>query len=124
MPSRLVLQFSDVLVAVVVVMSLFVLAFVLAVVLVPATVIPIVVMVPVMVMLATPVGTVPVASIVMALCVVWNDPGCSNIWRASPIASVPMVMTLHRIPVALDPHEAVIFRLGAGRANGDHLGCR
>src|SRR5215475_9897582 len=101
-------------------MSFFVPAFVLAVVLVPATVIPIVVMVPVMVMLDTPVRPIPVASVIVALCIVWNHPDCSNIGRASPIASVPMIMTLCRIPVALDPQEAVVFRLRAWRANGDH----
>jgi hypothetical protein len=105
------LNFSTeiVLVAIVVVMSFFVPTFVLAVVLMPASVIPIVVMVPCMIMLDTPVRTVPVATVVVALCIVWNHRDCANIWRTRPIASVPMIITLRRIPVAL-----------ACRANGDH----
>src|SRR6516165_5949405 len=105
-------------------MSFFVPAFVLAVVFVPATLVPVVVMVPVMVVLETPLRTVPVAAVVVAFCIVWNDPDCANIRRTRPIASVPVIMALHRIPVALDPHEPAIFRIGAWRVNGDHLGCR
>src|SRR5262245_61156367 len=112
------------LVAVVVVTIFFVPAFVLAVVLVPATVVPIAVVVPVMVVLETPVRTSPIANVVAALFIVWNDPDRANIRRTGPVASVPVIMTLRRIPVAVDPHELFIFRIGAWRANGDHSGCR
>ena len=102
----------------------FVPAFVLAVVLVPATVVPIAVMVPVMVVLEPPMWTAPVTSVVVALSIMWNDPDCANIRRTRPVASVPVIMTVRRIPVAGDPHVLVIFRIGAWRANGDHLGWR
>src|SRR5215472_18223706 len=98
----------------------FVPAFVLAVVFVPATVVPIAVMVPVMVVLETPARTSPVATVVVALFIVRGDPDRANIRRTRPVASVPVIMTFHRIPVAVDPHELVIFRIGAWRANGDH----
>src|SRR6516162_4255394 len=91
---------------------------------VPATVVPIPVMVPVMVVLETPVRTAPVAGVVAALSIMWNDPDCANIGRTRPVASVPVIMTVRRIPVAVDPHELVIFRIGARWANGDHLGWR
>src|SRR5215467_4324359 len=108
------------LVAIIVVTIFFVPAFVLAVVFVPATMVPIAVMVPVMVVLETPVRTSPVATVVAALFIVWNDPDRANIRRTRPVASVPVIMTVYRIPVAVDPHELVIFRIGAWRANGDH----
>src|SRR5215471_9041926 len=94
----------------------------LAVVFVPATMVPIAVMVPVMFVLETPVRTSPVASVVAALFIVRNDPDRANIRRTRPVASVPVIMTVCRIPVAVDPHELVIFRIGAWRANGDHSG--
>src|SRR5262245_38799472 len=84
---------SNFLVAIVVVTIFFVPAFVLAVVVVPATVVPIAVMVPVMVVLEMPVRTAPVASIVAALSIMWNDPDCANIRWARPVASVPVIMT-------------------------------
>lgn len=112
------------LVAIVIGMSFFVPAFVLAVVLVPAILVPVVVMIPFMVMLDTPVRTVPVASVVAAISIVWNDPYCASIWRVRPIASVPVIMTLRRIPIALDPQKPGIFRVGAWRENGDRSGCR
>ena len=102
----------------------FVPAFVLAVVLVPATVVPIAVMVPVMVVLEPPMWTAPVTSVVVALSIMWNDPDCANIRRTRPVASVPVIMTVRRIPVAGDPHVLVIFRIRAWRANGHHLGWR
>ena len=68
----------DCLVAIVVVVIFFVPAFVLAVVFVPATVVAIAVaiavMVPVMVVLDAPVRTFPVATVVVAPFIVWNDP--------------------------------------------------
>src|SRR5215472_8395760 len=99
----------------------FVPAFVLAVVFVPATVVPIAVMVPVMVVLETPARTSPIATVVAALSIVWNDPDRALIGRKRPVASVPVIMAFHRIPVAIDPHVLVfIFGIGAWRANGDH----
>ena len=74
---------------------------VLTVVFVPAIVVAIAFMVPVMVVLDTPVRTVPVASVVAALFIVWNNPNRATIRRTSPVASVPRIMTVHRIPVAL-----------------------
>jgi len=65
-----------------------------------------------------------VASVIVALSIMWNDPDCANIRRTRPVASVPVIMTVRRIPVAGDPHVLVIFRIGAWRANGDHLGWR
>ena len=79
-------------------------ALVLTVVFVPAIVVPIAVMVPVMVVLDTPVRTAPVATVVATLFIVWDNPSCANIRRTSPVASVPRIMTVHRIPVAIDPH--------------------
>src|SRR5215468_790326 len=69
------------LVAIVVVTIFFVPAFVLAVVFVPATAVPIVVMVPVMVVLETPARTSPVATVIAALFIAWNDPHRANIRR-------------------------------------------
>src|SRR6516162_8477378 len=43
----------------------------------------------------------------------------ANIRRTRPVAPVPVIMTARRIPVAVDPHELFIFRIGAWRANGD-----
>jgi hypothetical protein len=85
----------------------------------PATVVPIAVMVPVMVVLEAPMRTPPVATVVAALFIVRNDPDRALIRRKRPVASVPVIMTLHRIPVAIDPHVLVfIFGIGAWRANG------
>src|SRR5262249_43250082 len=81
-------------------------------------------MVPVMVMLETPARTSPVATVVAALCILWNDPDHAHICRTRPVAAVPVIRTLRRIPVAVDPHELVIFRCGAWRANGDRSGWR
>ena len=103
--------------AIVVVVTMFVPAFVLAVVFVPAAVVAIVVMVPVMVVFEAPVLTVPVATVVAALFIVWNDPDRANIRRTRPVALVPAIMPPHRIPVAFDPH-VLIFWTGAWRANG------
>ena len=98
---------------------LFVPAVVLAVVFMPATVVPIAVMVPVMVVLEAPVLTPPVATVVAALFIVGSDPDRALIRRTGPVASVPVIMTLHRIPVAIDPRVLVfIFGIGAWRANG------
>src|SRR5215472_7928901 len=108
------------LVAIIVFTMFFVPAFVLAVVFMPATAVPIAVMVPMMVVLETPVRTSPVATVVAALFIVWNDPDRTDIRRTRPVASVPIIMTVHRIPVAVDPHELVIFRIGAWRANGHY----
>ena len=105
-------------------MGFFVPAFVLAIVLMVATLVPVVVMVPIMVMLETPVRTVPVASVVVAFRVAWKHPDCASVRRMCPIAPVPVIMTLRRIPIALDPHKPGIFRMGTWRSNGDHLGCR
>ena len=77
-----------------VVTLLFVPALVLAVVLVPATVVPIAVMVPVMVVLETPARTSPIATVVAALSIVWNDPDRANIRRTRPVASVPVIVTV------------------------------
>src|SRR5215470_3255758 len=101
------------LVAIVVVTIFFVPAFVLAVVLVPATVVPIAVMVPVMVVLETPARTSPVATVVAALFIVWKDPDRAYIRWTRPVASVPVIMSVRRIPVTVDPHVLVIFRIGA-----------
>src|SRR5215472_15749996 len=110
---------SNFLVAIIVVTMFFVPAFVLAVVFVPATAVPIAVMVPVMVVLETPVRTSPVATVVAALFIVWNDPDRANIRRTRPVAAVPVIVTFHRIPVAVDPRVLVfIFGIGAWRANG------
>ena len=98
-------------------------ALVLTVVSVPAIVVPIAVMVPVMVVLDTPVLTVPVASEVTALFIVRNNPNRATIRRTSPVASVPRIMTVHRIPVAFDPHVLVILWVGAWRSSGDHSRC-
>ena len=98
----------------------FVPAFVLAVVFVPATAVAIVVVVPVMVVLEAPARTAPVATVVAAFFIMWNEPDGANIRRPRPVASVPVIMTFRRIPVAVDPHVFVIFRIGAGRAHGDH----
>src|SRR5215470_1158386 len=94
----------------------FVPAFVLAVVFVPATVVPTAVMVPVMVVLEPPARTSPEATVVAAVFIVWNDPDRAIIRRTGPVASVPVIMTLHRIPVAVDPH-VLIFGTGAWRPN-------
>src|SRR5215471_18468664 len=111
------------LVAIIVFTMFFVPAFVLAVVFVPATAVPIAVMVPMMVVLETPARTSPEATVVAALVIVWDDPDRANIRWTRPVASMPIIMTFHRIPVAVDPHELVIFRIGAWRANGDHSWC-
>ena len=111
------------LVAIIVFTMFFVPAFVLAVVFVPATAVPIAVMVPVMVVLETPARTSLEATVVAALFIVWNDPDRANIRWTRPVASMPVIMTFHRIPVTVDPHELVIFRIGAWRANGDHSRC-
>src|SRR5262245_25972796 len=121
MPRPKLLQF---LVAIVVITIFFVPAFVLAVALVPATAVPIALVVPVMVVLETPARTSPVANVVAALFIVRNDPDRAKIRRTRPVASVPVIVTVRRIPVAVDPHELVIFRFGAWRANGDHSGWR
>src|SRR5213593_429297 len=97
----------------------FVPAFVLAVVFVPAAAVAIAVMVPVMVVLEAPARTAPVAAVVAAPFIGWNDPDRANIGRTRPVASVPGIMTVLRIPVALDP-RVLIFWAGALRANGDH----
>ena len=109
---------SNFLVAIVVPM-LFVPAFVLAVVFMPATVVPTAVMVPVMVVLESPARTSPVATVVAAVFIVWNDPDRANVRRTRPVAAVPVIVTFHRIPVAVDPRVLVfIFGIGAWRANG------
>src|SRR5215475_1750693 len=77
-----------------------------------------------MVVLETSARTSPVASVIAALSIVWNDPDRANVRRTRPVASVPVIMTVRRIPVAVDPNELVIFRIGAWRANGDHSGLR
>src|SRR5215471_4968510 len=110
----------DLSVAIVVVVSFFVPAFVLAVVFVPAAVVTIVVMVPVVVVLDAPVRTFPVATVVVAPFIVWNDPDRANIRRTRPVSSGRVIMTLRWIPVAVDPHVRVTFRIGAWRAHGDH----
>src|SRR5215468_2028114 len=94
--------------------------FVLAIVFVPPTVVALPVMIPVMFVLEASVRTAPVATEVAALFIVWDDPDRANIGRKRPVASMPVIMTVHRIPVAVDPHVLVIFRIGAWRANGDH----
>src|SRR5215471_11087483 len=98
--------------------------FVLAIVFVPPTVVALKVMIPVMVVLEASVRTAPVATVVAALFIVWGDPDRANIRRTRPVASMPVIMTVHRIPVAVDPHVLVIFRIGAWRANGHHSGRR
>jgi hypothetical protein len=108
------------LVAIVVVVIFLVPAFVLAVVFVPATAVAVVVMVPVMVVLEAPARTAPIATVVAALFIVWNDPDRANIRRTRPVAPVPVIMTLRRIPVAVDPRVRVVFRIRAWRAHGDH----
>src|SRR5215467_888554 len=111
------------LVTIVVVTILFVPALVLTVVFVPATVVPIAVMVPVMVVLETPLRTTPVATVVAALFIVRNNPNRANIRRTRPVAAVPVIVTVHRIPVAVDPRVLVIFRFGAWRTSGNHSRC-
>src|SRR5262249_10851770 len=110
----------NVLVAIVVAVIFFVPTFVLAVVFVPATVVAIMIMVPMMVVLDAPARTVPVATVIVATFVVWNDPDRADISRTRPVASVPGIMALRRIPVAVDPHVPAISRIGAWRAHGDH----
>src|SRR5215467_4455736 len=94
-------------------------AFVLAVVFVPAAAIAIAVMVPAMLVLEAPVLAGPVATVVAAPFIAWNDPDRSRIRRARPVALVPAITTLHRVPVAFDPH-VLIFRTRAWRAIGYH----
>src|SRR5215470_17640736 len=89
----------------------FIPAFVLAVVFVPTTAVALPVMIPVMVVLEAAVRPAPVATVVAALFIVWGDPDRANIRRTRPVASMP---------VAVDPHVLVIFRIGAWRTNGDH----
>src|SRR5215475_12886448 len=84
--------------------------------------VPITVTVPVMVVVETSVRTTPVTAVVAGFSIVWKDPDRANIRRTRPVASVPVIMTVRRIPVAVDPHEFLIFRIGAWRANGDHSG--
>ena len=98
----------------------FIPAFVLAVVFVPATAVALPGMIPVMVVLEASVRTAPVATVVAVFFIVWDDPDRTNIRRTRPVASMPVIMTLHRIPVAVDPHVLVTFRIGAWGANGDH----
>src|SRR5215469_1004989 len=98
-------------------------ALMLTIIFVPATVVPIAVMVPMMVVVETPVRTVPVATVVAALFIVWNNPDRANIRRTRPVASVPGIMTVHRIPVAVDPRVLAISRIGAWRTSGDHSRC-
>src|SRR5690348_17493600 len=83
----------------------FVPAFVLAVVFVPAAAVAIAVMVPVMVVLEAPARTVPVAAVVAAPFIMWNDPDRALIRRTRPVALVPAIMTPIRIPVAVNPGE-------------------
>src|SRR5215467_6012778 len=97
----------------------FIPAFVLAVVFVPATAVAFLVMIPVMVVLEASVRTAPVTTMVAALFIVWGDPDRANIRRTRPVASMPVIMTLHRIPVAVDPHVLVILGIGTWRTNGD-----
>src|SRR5215469_4923167 len=93
-------------------------AFVLAVV-VPPPVVAIVVIVPVMVVLEASALTVPVATVVAALSIVWSYPDRASIRRTRPVALVPAITTLHRIPIAIDP-QVLIYRTGAWRPNPYH----
>src|SRR5579871_1213958 len=95
-------------------------ALVLSVVFAPAIAVALPVMIPVVVVLEASARTAPVATVVAALLIVWGDPDRANIRRPRPVASMPVVMTIHRIPVAVDPHVPVIFRIGVWRANGNH----
>jgi len=66
-------------------------------------VIAVVIAVPVMIVLAPAVVSVPIAVVVATSVMARTDPARACIWGPSPVALVPDVAAIHRIPVAIDP---------------------
>ena len=67
--------------------------------------IPIAVMIaiPVMVMIEAAMRTVPVAAIEAAIFMPRTNPAGAGVRRASPVAAMPDIVSVHGIPVAVDP---------------------
>ena len=75
--------------------------------------------VPVMVVLKSAVISIPVTSEVSFSIMVWSNPLSAFVRRLGPIASVPLVVMSHRIPIAFDPNEG---RPGSDRRYGNYAG--
>src|SRR5690349_13803082 len=105
--DTLLARLAVVIVIVVILFFVFVPAFVFSVVMVivvaPAVAVPNVLAVPVMVVFNSAAFPLPVAAVVMAALVARNDPDGALVRRTRPVAPVPGVAAVDRIPVAVHP---------------------
>ena len=92
---------------------IFVAAFVMPV---SVFVVAILLLVPLVIMLDTSTVAVPMAVVIVLALIVWLDPVSADVGRLRPVAVVPHVVVVDRIPVALDPHECrALVEVGAPR---------
>jgi hypothetical protein len=78
------------------------------------------IMIRMMVVLKPAMISIPVASEVLFSIMVRSNPMGTFVWRSGPIASVPFVVTSHRIPVTFDPNE---LGPGSHRSYRNYMGC-
>jgi hypothetical protein len=67
--------------------------------------VPITVMVPAVLMFHAPAFSIPVARKELLSIVMWRHPVSPLVGWASPITFVPLIVSLHRIPIAFYPDE-------------------
>src|SRR5882672_11675249 len=89
----------------------------------PAMVVAIVMLVPVMVVFEAAVRAVPISAIETLAIMVPGDPMSALIGRTRPVAGMPNVTVVYRIPVAINPHVFRPRRHGANTQNPDRWRC-
>jgi len=88
--------------------------FVLTVVIAPAVPVSLTIAIPAVIVLEAAVLSLPVAVVVSAVLPARSDPSCASIRWVSPITTMPNVVAIYHVPIAVHPDVA------GARCNGSH----